>query len=173
MVKSFKFAGRGQRETPVISGQGLVRLLFLLPGKRARQFVAESAEVLVRHIGGDETLVDEIRRNREIGQNNPESAQAFMAVNIPNETAIAPVDRELELEERRARLVKLCNENDRLKEENKSYKLDVLDKYKIYAMENINDPRIKEQINNEITNRKFSAYRQKIYYDEITKRSLL
>jgi len=59
LVKSFKFPGRGQRDTPVVSGQGLVRLLFLLPGKRARQFVAESAELLVRHIGGDESLTDD------------------------------------------------------------------------------------------------------------------
>ena len=160
LVKAFKFPGRGQRDTPVVSGQGLVRLLFLLPGKRARQFVAESAEVLVRHIGGDESLVEEIRRNREIGQTNPQSAQAFMSANIPNNTtSIAQIDRELELEERRARLVKLCNENERQKEENKAYKLEVLDQYKVYAKENINDPRIKEQINNEITNRKFAAYR--------------
>lgn len=155
LTKNFKFSGRGQRDTPVVSGQGLVRLLFLLPGKRARQFVAESAEVLVRHIGGDETLVEEIRRNREIGQTNPQSAQAFMAANIPDNTiAIASVDGGLELEERRARLVKLLNDNERQKEENKAYKLEVLDRYRVYAMEYIDDPRIKEQINNEVTNRK-------------------
>lgn len=80
--KYFKFAGRGQRDTPVINGHGLVRLLFLLPGKKARLFVAESAETLVRFIGGDETLVQSIRYNREISETDPSSVQAFMADNI-------------------------------------------------------------------------------------------
>lgn len=64
------------------------------------------------------------------------------------------IDNTLELEERRARLVKLQNENAYQEEITKAYKLDVLDKYKVYAMKNITDPRIKEQIQNEITNRK-------------------
>ena len=81
-VKYFKFVGRGQRDTPVINGQGLVRLLFILPGKRARLFVAQSAETLVRYLGGDETLIQSIYRNREIAEKDPSSVQAFMADNI-------------------------------------------------------------------------------------------
>lgn len=42
----------GQRPTPVINAAGLVRLLFMLPGAKARQFVNQSADVLVRYLGG-------------------------------------------------------------------------------------------------------------------------
>jgi hypothetical protein len=162
LTKNFKFPGRGQRDTPVVSGQGLVRLLFLLPGKRARQFVAESAEVLVRHIGGDETLVEEIHRNREIGQTNPQSTQAFMAVNIPNEASAVSDATALDIEERRARLVRyemetarLEKETARLDEDNKILRLHVLNQYRQYASDNVHDPRIKEQIDNEVNNRTF------------------
>lgn len=156
-VKSFKFAGRGQRDTPVINGTGLVRLLFLLPGAKARQFVTESAETLVRFIGGDETLVADIHRNREIGQTNPQSAQAFMAVNIPNEASAVNEATTLDIEERRARLVRYEKETARLDEDNKILKLQVLDRYRQYASDNVHDPRIKEQIDNEVNNRTFKS----------------
>ncbi len=151
-VKYYKFTGRGQRDTPVINGAGLVRLLMLLPGPKARQFVAESAETLVRFIGGDESLVAEIHRNREIAQGNSNSVQSFMRSNISTVSDLTMVD--FETEERRARLVKLCNENELQKEEIKSRKLEVLDKYKNYAIDNIQDARVKEHIDNEISNRK-------------------
>lgn len=152
LVKSFKFPGRGQRDTPVVSGQGLVRLLFLLPGKRARQFVAESAETLVRHIGGDETLVEEIRRNRALAVKDPNSAQAFMAVNVTNSTtsSIESPTSTLALEERRAQLV-------RFEEETKALKLDVLQKYATYALSYISDPRVKEHVQNEVVNQVLSG----------------
>ena len=148
-VKTFKFSGRGQRDTPVINGPGLVRLLFLLPGVNARKFVAESAETLVRHLGGDETLVEQIRHNREIAQQNQDSAQAFMAQNIPTTSAPTSLEvsniTQLEMDERRARLI-------RMEEENKTLKLQVLQQYEEYALSHINDPRIKELVQNEIVN---------------------
>jgi len=148
-VKTFKFSGRGQRDTPVINGPGLVRLLFLLPGVNARKFVAESAETLVRHLGGDETLIEQIRHNREIAQQNPDSAQAFMARNIPRSADTTTLEvaniTQLEMDERRARLI-------RMEEENKTLKLQVLQQYEAYALSHINDPRIKELVQNEIVN---------------------
>lgn len=148
-MKTFKFSGRGQRDTPVINGPGLVRLLFLLPGVNARKFVAESAETLVRHLGGDETLIEQIHHNREIAQQNPDSAQAFMARNITNTAATTSLEvsniTQLEIDERRARLI-------RMEEENKTLKLQVLQQYEAYAMSRINDPRIKELVSNEIVN---------------------
>jgi len=115
--------------------------------------------VLVRHIGGDESLVEEIRRNREIGQTNPQSAQAFMAANIPDEdpSALSYETTMLELEERRARLVRYEKETTRLDEENKALKLQVLEQYRQYAIKNIQDPRVKEQIYNEMNNRELSV----------------
>lgn len=51
MIKTYKFLGRGQQDTPVINGMGLVKLLFHLPGPKARTFVAEAADTLVRFLG--------------------------------------------------------------------------------------------------------------------------
>jgi len=77
-------------ETPVINGQGLIKLLFHLPGKKARAFVAEAAEKLVRFIGGDATLIAEIHRNRQIASEDSNSMQAFMADNVAEQNLANP-----------------------------------------------------------------------------------
>ena len=55
--KIFKFKGAGQRDTPVLNGKGVVQMLFLLPGPKARKFVAEAAEILVRYLGKNRFLL--------------------------------------------------------------------------------------------------------------------
>ncbi len=77
-------------DTPVINGQGLIKLLFHLPGKKARAFVAEAAEKLVRFLGGDETLIAEIHRNRLVATADPNSIQAFMADNVVEQNLARP-----------------------------------------------------------------------------------
>jgi hypothetical protein len=57
----FKFKGPGQKDTPVINVQGMVKLLFWLPGETAKQFRSKSAETMIRYLGGDLTLIDEIK----------------------------------------------------------------------------------------------------------------
>ncbi|KAK9844732.1 hypothetical protein WJX74_006124 [Apatococcus lobatus] len=57
----FKFPGQGQRQTPVVDARGIVLIVNLLPGERAAKFRAAGADVLVRYLGGDLSLVDEIR----------------------------------------------------------------------------------------------------------------
>jgi hypothetical protein len=66
MCVLFKFQGQGQRPTPVTDARGMVTIINLLPGPRAAQFRASSAEILVRYLGGDKTLVDEINRYAEL-----------------------------------------------------------------------------------------------------------
>ena len=61
----FKFPGRGQRNTPITDARGMVTILNLLPGRSAAAFRAASADVMVRFLGGDPTLVSEIKRNAE------------------------------------------------------------------------------------------------------------
>lgn len=51
----------GKKKTPVISVHGMVKLLFWLPGETAKQFRSKSAEIMIRYLGGDLTLVDEIK----------------------------------------------------------------------------------------------------------------
>ena len=61
----FKFPGQGQRDTPVTGARGVVVILNLLGGPRAARFRLKCADIVVRALGGDETLVEEIRRNAE------------------------------------------------------------------------------------------------------------
>jgi hypothetical protein len=75
---NFKFLGQGQRLTPVINVQGMVKLLFWLPGETAKQFRSKSAEVMIRYLGGDTTLIDEIKAIDQEHIDNPNNiAQVF------------------------------------------------------------------------------------------------
>lgn len=65
-VKGYRFEGQGQRDTPVIDAKRVVMLLNLLPGKTAAKFRIHFADIVVRYLGGDGTLVAEIQRNAEI-----------------------------------------------------------------------------------------------------------
>lgn len=58
----YQFAG--QRETPVVDVRGVVCIMFFLPGPRAAAFCYNCADLIVRYLGGDESLIDEVRRNR-------------------------------------------------------------------------------------------------------------
>lgn len=76
--ENFKFQGQGQRTTPVISVTGMVKLLFLLPGEIAKQFRSKSAETMIKYLGGDLSLIDEIKKIDQKHINNPNNiAQVF------------------------------------------------------------------------------------------------
>lgn len=60
-INNFKFPGQGQRETPVVGAKGLVTIMNLLQGERAARFRAAEADVLVRYLGGDLTLIGEVQ----------------------------------------------------------------------------------------------------------------
>jgi len=60
---NFTFSGQGQRSTPVTTAQGCMRIVALLPGKRAQQFRAAAMDTLVRFLAGDPSLHDEIDQN--------------------------------------------------------------------------------------------------------------
>lgn len=60
-VYNFQFPGQGQRATPVVNVQGMIEIINLLPGENAARFRAGGARLLVRFLGGDESLVDEVR----------------------------------------------------------------------------------------------------------------
>jgi hypothetical protein len=75
---NFKFQGQGQKLTPVINVKGMVKLLFWLPGEMAKQFRAKSAETMIRYLGGDLTLIDEIKKIDNHHMTNPNNiAQIF------------------------------------------------------------------------------------------------
>ena len=55
-----KFPGRRQRDTQVSDVRGAVELIMLLPGRQAAQVRRQADELLVRYLGGDLRLVDEV-----------------------------------------------------------------------------------------------------------------
>ena len=71
----FKFPGQGQRPTPVATVMTLCEIAWLLPGKNAAMFRREGASTLCRALGGDLTLIEEIRARH--GDISPEE-QAIM-----------------------------------------------------------------------------------------------
>jgi len=59
-LDSYKFPGKGQQETLVGDAREIVEVVLLLPGKAAADFRKESAKILVRFLGGDLSLVEEL-----------------------------------------------------------------------------------------------------------------
>ena len=59
----FKFPGRGQRDTPITGAEGVVKIVMLLPGRAAAHVRKQAASTLVRYLGGDLSMVDEIAKN--------------------------------------------------------------------------------------------------------------
>lgn len=117
-----------------------------MPGPKARAFVAEAADTLVRYLGGDETLIAEIHQNRTIAQTNETSMQHFMANNVTPPIVPQSVHQ---LDAVRRDTLEL----DRMERENQMLSLNVLERYRVFAEQHIHDPRRLEHINNLITNR--------------------
>ena len=62
-LKKIRINGKGQA-TPVADAKTLVEIVFLLPGKIARDFRRKSAAKVCRLLGGDSTLISEIEQRR-------------------------------------------------------------------------------------------------------------
>jgi hypothetical protein len=63
---NFKFSGRGQKDTPVTDAEGITQIIMLLPGRAAAIARQSAANVVVRYLGGDVSLVREIMANRNM-----------------------------------------------------------------------------------------------------------
>jgi len=76
-LEYIKFKGHKQRETPVVNAQELVLLLMKVPGEKAKQFRSAGANILVRYLGGDTTLIEEVQAINEAHIQNPDSQVAI------------------------------------------------------------------------------------------------
>ena len=76
LAGNFKFPGQGQRDTPVVGAKGLVTIMNLLQGERAAKFRAAEADVLVRYLGGDLSLIQEVQGIRQAQQQLPQDHPA-------------------------------------------------------------------------------------------------
>lgn len=72
-IQPYQFPGSGERPTPVCDAGQLMKLINVLPGKRAAQFRNGAADVLVRYLAGDATMHAEIDKNAQIQAELPEA----------------------------------------------------------------------------------------------------
>ena len=86
---NFKFSGRGQKETPVTDARGIVEIIMVLPGKAAASVRRQASNVLVRYLGGDPTLVEEIAANRfaqeELSESDPNNCYRIFGQAVESE----------------------------------------------------------------------------------------
>ena len=58
-----KFRGKCMKNTPSFNARGCVMLMNLLPSPKAALWRCKCADALVRYLGGDQSLIDEIEKN--------------------------------------------------------------------------------------------------------------
>ena len=110
IVSNFKFPGKGQRDTPVADARGIWKIITLLPGKAAATFRDKSGDVMIRFLGGDESLIAEIRGNRELQETlavtNPDHPLRFIGKTVEGETSnnLSTQRAQLELEDMKTRI---------------------------------------------------------------------
>ena len=61
---NFKFSGRGQRETPMADARTTVEIIMVLPARAAARVRRAAADIMVRYLGGEPQLVEEVAANR-------------------------------------------------------------------------------------------------------------
>jgi hypothetical protein len=59
----FQFPGRGQREQPVITFPGALKLAMFLPGEKAKQYRSGMVSIIHRYFAGDPSILREIEAN--------------------------------------------------------------------------------------------------------------
>ena len=76
---TYKFLGKGQKNTVVTDAQGIVEIIMVLPGRHAASVRQQAAALLVRYLGGDPMLVNEVCRMRgyqeELAARRPDDPQ--------------------------------------------------------------------------------------------------
>jgi hypothetical protein len=63
LLDTFKFPGRGQQDTPIISVRDAVKLLQVTPGDAGNEARTHSSSLMCRYYGGDMSLVPEVTQN--------------------------------------------------------------------------------------------------------------
>ena len=105
-----------QRETPGARAAQVVEIVMALPGVKARQFRRNAAKVLVRYLGGDITLLDEVREN---AQRTDGPSQFFQAEVARAQQPVQIDDREHEF-----RMLKLKTDLEMIKQKDRELELE-------------------------------------------------
>lgn len=79
-VKSYRISRAAQGASPVLDAKRVVTLLNVIPGETAANFRLLSADILVRYLGGDDTLVAGIKKNAEAPDDASDGNPAHLSV---------------------------------------------------------------------------------------------
>jgi hypothetical protein len=101
---NWKFPGERQRETPVADARGIVEFSMLLPGRSAADFRKQAASVMVRYLGGDLSLVEEVASIRLAQERLPENHPARLLGHTVDSEAVKRMREELEIVELEGRI---------------------------------------------------------------------
>jgi hypothetical protein len=98
-LSDYKFSGRGHRTpTPVGNLAKVVEYIMLLPGKTAARVRVKAATILVRYLGGDLRLIDEVKQMRRVQQHlaeaDPDNWRHDFGKAVETDAAVAPKEAE-------------------------------------------------------------------------------
>ena len=106
-VVGFKFPGRGQKSTPAAPIPVLVEIAWLLDGKNAARFRREGVHVFCRALGGDISLIDEIKARHGMMEGTLEQEALLEGTGVTMAEANGQaLTGALDIEERRMKLNK-------------------------------------------------------------------
>lgn len=95
--RNFRFPGQGQSEQPVLTFQGILKLVMWIGGKNAKKYRASMVSILSRYYAGDGTLTDEIEANAKSTSPIQQMAKASLAIeHVPVEGRSLEYKRKLE-----------------------------------------------------------------------------
>lgn len=103
-LKTHQFAGRGQSPTPVITLDGALQLIMILPGNVAKEYRSKACTILKRYLAGDMSLVEEIKANAISSTPINVLARESMEDQSDKKRLRKEALEDFELEERRAAL---------------------------------------------------------------------
>ena len=63
-----QFPGPGQSEQPIITLEGAIRLMPMLPGKKVQLYQKKFNDIVIRYLDGDLTLCSEVQANKTVGK---------------------------------------------------------------------------------------------------------
>jgi len=90
VCSNFKFPGKGQRDTVVTDAEGIAQIIMLLPGRSAARVRQSAANVVVRYLGGDLSLVREVVQNNQLqDQLEPEHPASLFGQSVRDASASA------------------------------------------------------------------------------------
>ena len=94
LIQMYKFDSAAQRHSPVTDAIGLVAIMRRMPGLKAARFREEHAETLLRHLGADDALLEQIRHHIELSRRPSEGSRVFRP-SVPGEHRAAAIDSPL------------------------------------------------------------------------------